>query len=325
MEKGKIWAIYMAFAVIFIVGEISLALAAPPDYPTRGIEVVQPYGPGGGTDMASRFFKENVEKILGKPLLPTYKPGSGGVVANLYVKGAKPDGYTLLMTSSSTMTIPQLVNRNVDYSLDDFTPILNYTYNPQIFCVKYDGPYKTMADFIQAAKSKTMTYTTPGVFSISHIGMDALSRAAKFQATHVPYSAGAGAAMTAVIGGHVDMVVCGPAGMLGPGRLRVLAVGSENRWEAQPDVPTLKEIGYPILVDIYFSLWGPKGIPKEMVAKIYSAHRKALEEDREEIMKRAQAADQMIRLLGPEETGKIYREVYEFYKKEIGRMGTIPK
>lgn len=325
MEKGKTWAIYLTVVILFIVGETSFALAASSDYPTRSIDVVQPYGPGGGTDMASRLFKEKVEKILGKPLVPSYKPGSAGVVANLYVKGAKPDGYTLLMTSSSTLTIPQLTNPKVDYSLDDFTPILNYTYNPQIFCVKYDAPYKTMQDFIQTAKTKKMTYSTPGVFSIAHIGMEALGRAAGFRATHVPYSAGAGAAMTAVIGGHVEMVVCGPAGMLGPGRLRVLAVGSETRWEIQPDVPTLKELGYPVLVDIYFSLWGPKGIPNEAVNKLYSAHRKALEEDREEIIKRAQAADQMIRLLGPDETGKTYREVYESYKKEIGRMGPPQK
>ena len=119
------------------------------------------------------------------------------------------------------------------------------------------------------------------------------------------------------------MSVCGPTGM--ESQMRILTVAQDDRWELHPEVPTLKELGYPIKGELYYSLWAPKGTPKEVVDKIYSAFKRALEENREEITKRGKAGNQIIFLSGPDELWKTYRDSYDFYKRTIERMGPSSK
>jgi tripartite-type tricarboxylate transporter receptor subunit TctC len=317
MKMRKGWTLLITGLLFFCVNGISSALAAS-DYPTRYIDLVIPYAPGGSTDFAPKLFKDKVEKILGQPLVFTYKPGASGALGTIYAKGSKPDGYTLLMGTVTTLALSQLTSkRPAEYTLDDFTPICNLTYVPLIFCVNQDSPYKTMADFIKAAKTKKMKYSTTGASTQGNIAMEALGRAAGFTAIHIPYSSGAAAVMTAVLGGHVDMSVSGAIGMERSANLRVLAVAQEKRWDIYPDVPTLKELGYPIRVELYYSLWAPKGIPKEIVDKIYAAFKKTLEENREEIIKIAEGANQILYLAGPEELLRVYRDQSEFLKRTL--------
>jgi tripartite-type tricarboxylate transporter receptor subunit TctC len=322
MKQKRGWMIFITGMLIF--SEISLCQAAS-DYPNRYIDLIIPYAPGGGSDVASRFYKDKVEQVIGQPLVYTYKPGAAGVVGSVYAKECKPDGYTLLVASISTMVLPPLTKRGAgtDYTMDDFTPVCIITYNPMIFCVRADSPYKTMQDFIKAAKTKKMKYSSHGVFTTAHIGMEALGRAAGFQATHIPYSGGAAAAMTAVLGGHVDMSVCGPTGM--EAQLRILAVAQDKPWELHPEVPTMKDVGYAIKGEIYYSLWTPKGTPREIADKIYRAYKKALEDNREEITKRAVTANQIAMVTTPEELLRVYRASSDFYKKEIEKMGPASK
>ncbi len=319
MKSGNGWAILiLGFLALFISG-IPSALAAS-DFPNRYMDLTIPYGPGGPTDVGTRLFKDKVEKILGQPFVFSFKPGANGAVGTLYAKGCKPDGYSLLMASVTTLVLSQLTSKKPpEYTLDDFTPICNYTYVPLIFCVNQNSPYKTMADFIKAAKTKKMRYNTTGMFTQAHIAMEALGRAAGFSAIHIPYSSGAAAVMTALLGGHVDISVSGTTGVEA-GNLRILAVAQENRWDNYPDVPTLKELGYPLRVELYYSLWAPKGTPKEVVDKIYGAFRRALNENREEITRLAKGVNQIVHLLGPEETLRVYREQSEFFKKEFEKM-----
>ena len=318
MGRNKRSIIFIVEWVMVLMVGVSVVSAAS-DYPNRYIDLIIPYGPGGATDVASRLFKDKVEQILGQPIVFSYKPGATGAVGALYAKGSKPDGYTLLMVSTTTLILPPLTRKGADYTMEDFAPVCGITYIPQIFCVKEDSPYKTMADFIQAAKTKRMKYSTVGAMGISHICMEALSRGAGFQAIHVPYTTGGAAAMTAVLGGHVDMSVCGPTGM--EQQLRILAVAQQKRWALHPEVPTLKELGYPISGEAYFSFWAPKGIPKGISDKIYGAHKKVLGENKEDITKRANAANQIVSLLDSEELGKISRDSNEFFKKMIERIG----
>ena len=322
---GRKWIVFTVGFVMALVGEISFTLAAS-DYPTRYIEVIIPYAPGGGTDAINRCYKDKVEKALGQPLVYTYKPGATGVVGSLYVKDSKPDGYTLLVASTSTMILPPLTKRGegAKYTMDDFAPICTFSYNPLFFCVKKDSHYKTMADFIRAAKTKKLKYSTNGVFTSAHITMEAFSREAGFQAIHMPYSSGAAAAMTAVLGGHADMSVVGPTGI--EGQLRILAVAQESRSELNPEVPSLKELGYSISKEPnYYSLWAPKGTPKEIVDKIYGAYKKALEENKSEITNRAKGVSHIPCTLSPEELLKVYRSTSDFFKKEIEKMGGSAK
>jgi tripartite-type tricarboxylate transporter receptor subunit TctC len=316
----KRWILSIIGFLFFCVSGISLALAAS-DYPTRYIDLVIPYAPGGSTDLVPRFFKDKVEKILGQPFVFTYKPGASGVMATAYVKGCKPDGYTLLVTSVTTLVTSQIISkRPAEYTLDDFTPICNLSYAPLTFSVKDESPYKTMEEFIKVAKTKKMQYSTTATFSQAHVAMDALGRAAGFTAIHIPYSSGSASGQTAVLGGHVDMSVAAAGGLEGAGRLRILAVAQENRWGLHPDVPTLKELGYPISVELYQSLWAPKGTPKEIVDRIYGAFKKVAEDNKEEMTQLLNRSDKVLQLLGPQELIRVYRDQSEFFKKEFEKM-----
>jgi tripartite-type tricarboxylate transporter receptor subunit TctC len=138
MKTRKKWTmVIVGIVVSFMIG-ISAAPAAS-DYPTRYIDAVVPYGPGGATDNVVKLYKDKVEKLLGQPIVINYKPGAGGVIAAAYVKESKPDGYTLLLISNSSMVLSQLT-RKADYTLDDFTPICTLTLTATIFCVREDSP-----------------------------------------------------------------------------------------------------------------------------------------------------------------------------------------
>ena len=302
----------VGFITLVVSGAYSDGIAA--DYPTRPVEIVCPNAPGGGMDFVLTLFKGPVEKILKQPIIFTFKPGAAGLTGTLYAKSLKPDGYSLLAASPSTFILPPLTRKTADYTLDDFTPILNLTTIPQAFCVPENSPYKTMRDLIEGAKTKKLQYSTHGAYTIAHIAMEALGKMAGFKAIHIPYK-GAAAAMTAAIGGHVDMACSATTAFVGPGRLRLLAVASDHRLEGYPDVPTLKELGYPIYGQVYYSIWGPKGVPEEIVGTLADAYEKAFEQNREEIAKIAKSQEHTILFLKNKELKKSFQEQHDFYKK----------
>ena len=320
METGKKWGMMIAGVMMSAMMCVTTALAAS-DYPTRFIDLVIPYNPGGGTDLAVRIYKDKLEKVLGQPVVNMYKPGAGGIIGGTYVKQSKPDGYTLLAIAESTLVL-SMVARKAGYTLDDFTPICTLVFSPYTFRVKADTPYKTMKDFVQAAKTKTMKYVTSGVLDDGHLMVEAISRQEGFQAIHVPTVGGA-EAMPALLGGHVDMIVSAPKPA--EGQLRTLAVSTGNRWEVEPDVPTLTELGYSIVRANYFSVWGPKGLPKEIADKINGAYKKVLEENKQEITKRARAVHQIPHILTGDQLKKISRDTYDFYKVMIPKIGATVK
>jgi len=312
-------------AIFFAMLLSGAAVASAADYPDRPIDLVIPYAPGGGADIATTAFKDKVAKIVGQPLISNFKPGAGGATGSAFVAQAKADGYTFLVGSNSPLIIAPLTKKGTGYTLADFTPVCNISAVPLVWCVKEDSPYKTMPEFIQAAKTKKMKYSTYGVLTAAHICMEALGRVAKFQAVHIPYS-GASTAMSAALGGHVDIAIAsGSAGMAGPGKLRILAIAEDKRLAAYPEVPTLKELGYPIYGLTYFGLWAPKGTPRERIQKVYEAHRKVAEVNGAEIAEILKNVEHTMLVLSPEELGKTYQADFEFQKKMIGEMGALIK
>ena len=299
----------------FMIG-ISGALAAS-DYPTRYIDVVIPYGPGGSTDSVIRLYKDKVEKILGQPIVVIYKPGAAGVTAGEHVRQSKPDGYTIFMSSDAALVTSILVKK-ASFTLDDFAPICTLTTTTTYLCVKKDSPYKTMVDFIQAAKTKKLTYTTSSAFDTGHIVVEAISRQAGFKAIPIPGGGGA-KAMTAVLGGHVVMSGVAATGM--ESQLRVLATVNPTRTEAYPDVPTLKELGFPSLAwGTYFTLWAPKGTPKEIIDKLHGAFSNALDNNKAEMINRTKAINHIPKVLSPKETLETATAKYNTFKKMYTEM-----
>lgn len=320
MMTSKGWTIVIVEIVVCFMVGISTTIAET-DYPTRNINLVVPMAPGGATDSILRLYKDKVEKRLGQPTVMIYKPGAGGVVAGTYVKDSKPDGYTLLVASSNTMILGKLT-RKADYSLDDFIPVCSLALSPSIFCVRPDSPYKTMKDFFQAAKTKKLKYSTTGAYQLPQLIIDDIGKKEGSQVIAVPMN-GAAQAMTAVLGGHVDMSGSSPTGI--EDQLRILAVLLKDRWVTQPDVPTLKELGYPYEFEIYYSIFTPKGTPKKIIDEIYRAFKEVLMENNEEIGRRAKGIRAIPRVLNPEEMGKLFREQTDFLIKLLSNSGALIK
>ena len=319
--KGGVLVVVMGS---LIMGAFSMAFAQS-NYPDRPIDLVIGYQPGGAMDFIQAIYKDRVNKILGQPIVSVFKAGAGGAIAAAYVAKAKPDGYTLYFGSNATMVFIPLTKKDNGYTPDELTPVCNLTLSPNLLCVKDDSPYKTLRDFIQAAKTKKLKYATYGVNSGPHILMEALGRAAGFKATHIPYP-GAGPAYVACLGGHVDMAIStGTGGMVGPQKLRILAVTSEQRYDLQPDIPTLKELGYNIVVPVMFYLWAPKNTSLENIKKISDAYKKATDEGREEIRKGLVNIEQSLYFLDTAQVRKAAQVEYQTMKKMVEELGMLAK
>lgn len=328
MRNAQRASILFSLSVGIIVIWFSFAVGQS-NYPNRYIDVVIPLSPGGGADISFTPFKDKVGKILGQPLVVSYKPGSAGATGAAFVAKSKPDGYTLLFGNKGGVVYAPLTKKGAGYTMDDFAPICLITRTPTLWYVKWDSPYKTLMDWMQAAKTKNMTYASHGAFSPPHISMEYLSKAVGFKATHVPY-AGAADANVAALGGHVDMsCVTSNVSMVGPGKLRAIAASSEKRWELYPDTPTLVELGFPIFkgdpVGSAYWLWAPKGTPKDVVNKIYGAFKKVVDENGTQITKELKGLEYILEFLGPDDLLKAAQNESSLAKKVLDEMGFVAK
>ncbi len=253
-------------------------------YPNRPITMVVPFPPGGVADLTARPVAAAMEKVLKNPVGVVNKQGAAGAVGMQSVAVAKPDGYTLLLALSSISIIPEadkLFNRPPAFTVDQFAPIALISADPTILVVPADKPWKTAKDFIDDARKRPgqISYSSSGIYGTLHMAMELLSQAAGIKLRHVPH-AGAGPALTAILGGHVDALASGPAVVLPhikAGKLRALAGWGDQRVAALPDVPTFKELGYP---EAEFYIWAgvfaPKATPEPVLARLRATVREAV-------------------------------------------------
>ena len=263
-----------------------LAAMAQEAYPSRPITLVAPFPPGGVADLTARPVAAAMEKVLRNPVGVVNKTGAAGAVGMQYVAASKPDGYTLLLALSSISIIPEadkVFDRPPAFTVDQFAPIALISADPTILVVPADKPWKTAKDFIEDARKRPgqISYSSSGIYGTLHMAMELLSHAAGIRLRHIP-TPGAGPALTAILGGHVDALASGPAVVLPhlkSGKLRALAGWGDKRVAALPDVPTFKELGYP---DAEFYIWAgvfaPKGTPEPVLAKLRETLRVAVGE-----------------------------------------------
>jgi tripartite-type tricarboxylate transporter receptor subunit TctC len=214
------------------------------------------------------------------------RPGAAGAVGNAAVANAKPDGYTLLMALSSISVIPaadELFNRRPAYALDQFVPVALVTADPTILVVHPSLPVRTVKELVALARSKPgqMSYSSSGVYGALHMPMEMFLHAAKLKMRHVPTNGG-GPAITAVLGGHVEMTAGGPAAIsahVKNGRLRPVAGWGAERHPSFPDIPTFRELGYK---DVEYYIWAglvaPRGTPEPVLKALRDAVRRAVQD-----------------------------------------------
>lgn len=230
-----------------------LALLARPscaaDYPVRPIRLVVPYAPGGGADGVARIVARRVSETISQPIVIDNKGGAGSILGTDIVAKAEPDGYTLLLGQSGPISINPAIYRSLPYDpVKDFAPITMTTAYPYILVVKPELPAKSLQEFVALAKSKpgALNYGSTGVGAANHLVTELFDSKAGLKMTHIPYR-GTALAVADLMGGQLSMVFGDPISVLGhikSGKLRALAVTSQQRSPVAPDVPTIAESGY---------------------------------------------------------------------------------
>ena len=245
------------------------------DYPSRPVRLVVPYAAGGGVDAAARIVAQHLTTAMGQNFIVDPKPGGGTIVGSELVARAPADGYTLLMTGGSTLTLVSLTHQGkLPFDpLNDFTPVGMVVRIPFFLVASASQPYKSVQELMEAAKAKpgTIAYASNGIGGVTHVGTELLLQNAGAQMVHVPYQ-GFAPALSDLVTGRVSMVMADlppVSGQLQAGTLRALAVASDERSRFKPDVPTLAETGYPNSVaESWLAVFAPAKTPPEIVTRI---------------------------------------------------------
>jgi tripartite-type tricarboxylate transporter receptor subunit TctC len=279
-------SVRLCAAILVLFGFAApLAAAADEPFPTRPINVVAPFPPGGQADLMARPTAAAMEKLLKNPVVVVNKTGAAGAVGMSYVANSKPDGYTLLMALSSISIIPEadkLFDRKPAYTMDQLVPVALISADPTIFVVRAERPWKSVKEFVEDAKKQPgqISFSSSGIYGTLHMAMEMFIHSAGIQLKHVPYN-GAGPALTAILGGHVDTLASAPAVVLPhikAGKLRPLAGWGAKRVEALPDLPTFKELGYNAEFYIWAGLFAPRGTPEPIMKKLRDTVRAAVQD-----------------------------------------------
>ena len=263
---------------VMLVGVVNAQ--AQDDYPSRPVQIIVPFPPGGVAELNARAASEVLGRILKQPFVLMNRPGAGGATGNALVANAKPDGYTLLAGLASMVVIPpaeRLGGKEPSYQLEQLVPLALISADPLMFIVRTESPLKTIQELIADAKSRPgkPSYASSGIYGNIHLAVEMLAHAANLNFLHVPY-AGGGPANTAVLSGQVDFTLAGPASsaaFIKGGRARALAVTGTTRLAAFPDVPTLKELGHDVDFIVWAGLLAPAGVPAPIMQKLRDAMR----------------------------------------------------
>jgi tripartite-type tricarboxylate transporter receptor subunit TctC len=273
----------MPITRILLIGLALIAASAEPiraqekaqDYPSRQVNFVVPFAPGGGTDILGRLFGQKLSDHFGKPFVVENRPGAGTVIAAVQVSNSAPDGYTIMMATSGTMAMNPTLYKKLPYEPGKDLVLAALICNvPFVLVVNPALPVHSVADLVKLAKEKPLTFGSGGAGAFHHLMGELFKTEMGIPMTHVPYK-GTLPALNDVIAGHIDLMFSdlAPAySLIQAGKVRALGVTTAQRAASAPEIPTLAEVGVP---GFDWAAWQavavPGATPKEIIAKLNSA------------------------------------------------------
>lgn len=299
------------------------AANAAEKFPSKRITYNICFNPGGESDLTARFQEAALKKVLGQDISINYKIGGGGALCWAELVQTKPDGYTIAGHNLPHTILQPMEMGNAGYKTLDLKQIYFFQSTPNVLLVRMDSPYKTLKDFIEAAKKVPGAFTVGGSGSSSanDLGTAMLNKAAGLKLTYIPFG-GTGSAVPALLGGHVTALMSySPMAVQHKERFRALAIMADERMSVIKDVPTFKELGYDLVEGAYRGVAAPPGTPDDVIKTLADAFDKVMKDP--EVRKKMDQNAFKTEALGPEASLALVKKKtveYEAIMKELGRI-----